>query len=82
MKYQIQYRTRRHKDDPQPPWRNPFYDYDTDTQTMFGPTTVVVRSDDLNELRRNMDYMHDNCYGMVDHRIISVIDERGIFPPG
>lgn len=81
MKYQIQYRTRRYKDRPQRPWDNPWIDYDVDFQTMFGPITIIVRSDDLNEIKRSLDYMHDNCSGMVDHRIISVIDESGIFNP-
>ena len=82
MKYQIQFRTRRRKDQLQKQWENPWHDYDTDTQTVFGPTTIVVKSDNLNEIKRSLDYMHNNCHGMVDHRIISVIDESGIFPPG
>lgn len=81
MKYQIQFRTRRHKDSPQRPWEHPFYDYDMDTQIVFGPTVVVVKSDDVNEIKRSLDYMHNNCSGMIDHRIISVIDESGIFDP-
>ena len=63
------------------PWNNPWMDYETDTQTLYGPTTIIVRSDDINEIRRGMDYMHGQSCGMVDHRIISVIDESGIFPP-
>ena len=81
MKYQIQHRTRRYKDRPLQPWQNPWVDEIKDVTVLFGPVEVVVRSDDLEELKRSMDYLMAHSSGMVDHRIISVIDESGIFPP-
>lgn len=82
MKYQIQYRNRRYKDKIKRSWENPWIDYDEDTVTIFGPTEITVKSDDLDIMRMSMATLHDHSQGMVDHRLISVVDETSaVFKP-
>ena len=77
-KYEIEFRTRRHIGHPESAWCT----YKEDTHKVGCDfEEVVVRSDDLSELQHTMDRFHNYfSMGMVDHRIIEVVD-KAIFDP-
>jgi hypothetical protein len=82
MRYEIQYRSRRYKDRHYQPWDNPWQSYGENTISLSFIKDLVVGSDDLEVLKTTLKIMHENSSGMVDHRIIQIIDdESAVFDP-
>ena len=76
-KYEIEFRTRRHSNLSELSWTG----YNKDVEYMGNNQKVIVRSSNLDELKESLDLIHNHLsQGMVDTRIIKVVDESGIFP--
>jgi hypothetical protein len=76
--YEIEFRNRRHIGQPVPYWCT----YKEDAQFVgHNFEKMVVRSDNLSELQHTLELFHKYySQGMVDHRIVEIIDEA-IFNP-
>ena len=77
-KYEIEFRTRRHIGHPVTNWCT----YKEDTQFVgHNFEKMVVRSDNLSKLQHTLERFHNyHSQGMVDHRIVEIINEA-IFDP-
>lgn len=67
MKYEIQFRTRSSTGDKE------WHSHDRNIQLMGNNQKVVVKSNDLDELKESIKMCHRLGSGMVDNRIIEIL---------